>query len=260
MVKWGKGGGHMSRSARKKSDWGMYHVMLRGINRERIFLDGEDPAKFMDLLLRGREKAGFGLYAWCLMPNHIHLLMKEGEEPLGQIFRRVGSPYVYWFNRKYERVGHLFQDRFKSETVEDDAGFLNVMRYIHCNPVRAGLCEKPEDYPWSSFARYFEEDSPVDASMVLGIIDREEFYRFHADASPEDRGMDIDDSDRPRLTDSGVLGILKGKYGCSGPEDLMRLTEAQQAEVIRTLRKSGGSIRQVSRLTGISFGIVRKYD
>ena len=156
----------MARTARTVGDSGIYHVMLRGINRQRIFEDDEDRDRFLEILKKSREKDGFDLIAWCLMPNHVHLLIKENEVKLGTIFRRIGASYVYWYNGKYERTGHLFQDRYKSEPVEDDAFFLTVIRYIHRNPVKAGLCERPEEYEYSSLKKYFEEDGLHDSGMV----------------------------------------------------------------------------------------------
>ena len=88
------------------------------------------------------------------MNNHIHLLIKEGQEELGTVFRRIGAKYVYWYNRKYSRRGHLFQDRYKSEVVEDDGYLLTVLRYIHQNPLKAGIVKNIEQYPWSSYQDY----------------------------------------------------------------------------------------------------------
>ncbi len=248
----------MPRSARKQSDWGMYHAMLRGINRQRIFEDDEDRRLFLSILSDTKEKTGFKLYAWCLMPNHVHLLMQEGEEPIGQIFKRIGTKYVYWYNRRHGRTGHLFQDRFKSETVEDDAGFINVIRYIHMNPVKAGLADTPEEYPWCSYREYFEPKSLTDASMILGMMDREAFRHFHAENAP-DRFMDVDERDNMRLPDEKVAQILREQFACTNPSDFALLPEGKRAIVLRRLLKAGGSIRQVSRLTGAGIGIVRKY-
>lgn len=110
----------MPRQARKKSDSGIYHIMMRGINRQIIFQDEEDYSKFLQTLERYKEKSGYKIYAYCLMGNHIHLLLKVDIEPLGQLMRRLCGSYVYWYNRKYQRIGYLFQDRFKSEVVEND--------------------------------------------------------------------------------------------------------------------------------------------
>ena len=140
---------NMPRQARKKSESGIYHVMLRGINQQQIFEDSEDCDKFIQILQECKAVSGFKLFAYCLMGNHIHLLIKPEKEPLEQVFKRIGGRYVYWYNVKYQRVGHLFQDRFKSEPVEDDSYFLTVIRYIHQNPVKAGLCKNIKDYKYS---------------------------------------------------------------------------------------------------------------
>jgi len=131
-------------------------VVFRGINKQRIFEEDRDYEKFLYTLQDQKGKSGYELYAYCLMSNHIHLLLREGTEELGTSFRRIASKYVQWYNQKYERVGHLFQDRFKSEVVEDNRYFLGVLRYIHQNPVKAGMVQKIEAYPWSSYREYFE--------------------------------------------------------------------------------------------------------
>lgn len=127
----------MPRKARIESKSGIYHIMLRGINRQQIFEDDEDFEKFLWVLKDVKQLSRFKLYGYCLMGNHIHLLLKPENEPLELIFRRIGSKYVYWYNLKYQRTGHLFQDRFKSEPVENISSFFVVLRYIHQNPVKA---------------------------------------------------------------------------------------------------------------------------
>ena len=98
----------MPRKAREKSSTGIYHVVLRGINRQIIFEDDEDYEKLLDTLKEHKETSGYEIHGYCLMSNHMHLLIKEGEEDLGIVFRRIGASYVYWYNRR----GHLFQDRY----------------------------------------------------------------------------------------------------------------------------------------------------
>ena len=151
----------MPRQARKKSESGIYHVMLRGINQQQIFEEDEDYVKFLQIVEDYQAISKYKVYAYCLMSNHIHLLIREEEEPLEQIFKRIGSKYVYWYNVKYQRKGHLFQDRFKSETVDNETYFLTVIRYIHQNPVKAGICEKIDDYKYSSFQEYFSKTKIV---------------------------------------------------------------------------------------------------
>ena len=151
----------MPRKARKKSESGIYHIILRGQNRQMIFKDDEDKEKFLQTLEECKRKSGFKLYGYCLMGNHIHLLLHELKDETGMIMRRIGAGYVYWYNWKYRRCGHLFQDRYKSEAVETDEYFMTVLRYIHRNPVKAGLVKRMSDYKWSSYNEYISSKGPV---------------------------------------------------------------------------------------------------
>ena len=133
----------MARQARKLSRTNIYHVMLRGINRQTIFEDNEDMNYFLSEVKRCKDISDFRLYAFCLMSNHVHLLL---ETNLDMIFRRLGSRYAGWYNRKYGRVGHLFQDRYRSENVETEQYFMTVLRYILQNPMKAGMEKQPGSY------------------------------------------------------------------------------------------------------------------
>ena len=153
----------MARQIRKKSGTGVYHVMLRGINRQDIFEDDEDYQQMVSILrsMTDRHDDDGALmpplctfYAYCLMSNHIHLLIQERGEPLSNVIKRIGVAYAHYFNKKYERNGHLFQDRFRSEPVDSIEYFVVLLRYIHQNPLKAGIVEKTEDYPWSSWKEY----------------------------------------------------------------------------------------------------------
>ena len=231
--------------------------MLRGINRQRIFEDEEDYRRLLDTLSRYRIECGYTLLAYCLMPNHVHIVLREGAVALESVMRRIGASYVYWYNAKYSRTGHLFQDRFRSEPVESDAYLLTVIRYVHWNPVKAGLCDAPADYPYSSCARYFESDGMIDDTLVRGIVGREEFERFQAEPG-EDRCLDMPEDARPRMTDGMVTALMEKLTGCRNAAEYQALPVEQRDEGLRTMLAQGVSLRQASRITGISFGIVRK--
>ena len=145
----------MARQSRQPSGTGIYHVMMRGINHENIFEEHEDYYQFLntlDMMARSYDPDGsslgrnYILYAYCLISNHIHLLIREREDTIGMAIKRIASSYVYYYNHKYSRDGHLFCKRFKSETVNDMAYFLNLLRYIHQNPVMAGMVSEVKDY------------------------------------------------------------------------------------------------------------------
>ena len=246
----------MPRMKREQSSTGIYHVVFRGINRQRIFEEDEDYERFLSLLKHYQQISEYSIYAYCLMPNHIHLLIKEGTEPLGQTFRRIGASFVYWYNLKYGRAGHLFQDRYKSEVVEDDGYLLTVVRYIHRNPVKAGLCREPEEYRYSSFARY-ESDPLIESSLVLGMTGRKEFFNYHHTDS-KDLCLDVEEEKKRRLTDQDAIRLMTELYHCSNPSEFQEAEKETQDKILHTLLGAGGSLRQISRLTGAPIGIVRK--
>ena len=200
----------MPRAARRKSESNIYHVILRSINKQQLFEDDEDRDKLLSVLRECKELSGFELYAYCLMSNHIHFLLKTGKEELETVFRRIGARFVYWYNTKYGRVGHLFQDRYKSEAVEDDAYFLTALRYIHQNPVKAGLCVSPEEYQYSSYPHFFE-DKLIDSAFVLTLMSKEEFAAFNL-AANEDACMEISENLKKRMTDEQAKQLIFAIY------------------------------------------------
>lgn len=128
----------MARQPRVRSATGINHAVLKGIDGRNIFLDEEDKSIFIEKLMKARELGEFQIIADYLMVNHVHLLIKEGEE-LGTSIKRITVGYVQLHNNKYGRTGHLFQNRFTSEAVEDVQDLLTVVRYIHRNPLKAKM-------------------------------------------------------------------------------------------------------------------------
>ena len=247
----------MPRTARKKSYTQVYHVMLRGINRQQIFHDKEDYQYFISLLKRYKESCGYQLFAYCLMGNHIHLLIQEGKETaLGDAFRHIGSAFVYWYNIKYERVGHLFQDRYKSEAVEDNAYLLTVFRYILMNPVKAGLCSNAEQYPYSSAREYLHGLKGItDTAMINGLLDEKSMKEYICQEN-EDQCMEMDETIRKRVTDEDAEKLISIELGSVIPSIGKAKERAGLNHSICRLIRSGVSIRQLSRLTGISKKVI----
>ena len=246
----------MPRTARRKSETNIYHIMIRGINRQNIFVDDEDNEKFINTLAKYRREVEYELYAYCLMGNHIHLLVKEGNEVLSNTMRRIGASYVYWYNWQYDRKGHLFQDRYKSEPVEDDTYFLTVLRYIHQNPLKAGLTKKIDLYQWSSYQEYIKEAKIIDTDFVLAMFAEnrdkaiKEFKDFNL-AINNDQCLDII-PERNTISDKMVRQLVANKYNL----ELASLHSEEpetQAEVFKYLKGIDGiSLRQLSRLSGFT--------
>jgi len=250
----------MPRGARRKSSSGIYHVVLRGINKQRIFEDNQDYRKFLEIIKTNKDKSGYIVYAYCLMNNHIHLLIKEGAESLGNTFRRIGASFVYWYNWKYSRCGHLFQDRYKSEPVETDSHFLTVLRYIHQNPTKAGVVKEIEQYPWSSYREYMTKPEICDTKFALKLFSEDyqealELWEKFNHAKNNDQCLEYDDG--KRLNDTEATELIQSVVGVKIPSEIQSYEKKNRTLVIRKLKDTGLSIRQISRLTGISFGVIR---
>jgi len=145
----------MPRQARLDAPNTLHHVMVRGIERTTIFQDDTDRADFVARLAAPAEHGALTVYAWALLPNHAHLLVRTGSRPLPRSMRSLLTGYAAAFNRRHHRVGHLFQNRYKSIVVEEDPYLLELTRYIHLNPLRAGLVRsvaKLNGYPWTGHA------------------------------------------------------------------------------------------------------------
>ena len=197
------------------------------------------------------------LYSWCLMPNHIHVLLKEKETPPGTIFRRIGSSFVWWYNRKYKRVGHLFQDRFLSEVVEDQFYFQTVIRYIHLNPVKAGICTAPEDYKNSSYNWMFNGGRYSDTDLIYNLFPKKEFEEYHKEKN-NDLCLDYDHPARRIVTDEIAEKIIRINFSCERIALVNSLPEDERNRAVRKLIRIGSSDKQISRLTGVSIGLIEK--
>lgn len=159
----------MARKCRKLSSTNVYHVVMRGNEKRIIFYDDHDRYTFLNILKEKREKADYSILAYCLMTNHIHLMVDQGCSTIGQVMKLINTTYAQYFNHKYQRTGHLFQDRFKSEPIENDQYLFAAIRYIHNNPVKAGICRSPIDYRWSSYQAIvcLQYDTMVDYNRIL---------------------------------------------------------------------------------------------
>ena len=130
----------------------VYHVIARGVDRRRIFVDDEDYATYTRLLATVTLRQGWHLLCYCLMPNHVHLMVETPETNLGNGMQWLHSLYALAFNERHHRDGHLFETRFKSPLVETDEAFVRLIGYIAVNPVAAALCKRASDWPWGSHA------------------------------------------------------------------------------------------------------------
>lgn len=148
----------MSRKPRLFYSGALYHVIVRGNAKQAIFLGDSDRLQYQKYIDEGLSDNGHRLHAYCLMSNHSHLLLQAGETPISRMMQVVSQRYTQWFNKKYDRVGHLFQGRYKALLVDADSYLLELIRYIHLNPLRAGVVDSLEQYRWSSHHAYLGLD------------------------------------------------------------------------------------------------------
>lgn len=144
----------MARKPRIHSPGAVYHVILRGNCKQDIFFEDQDRYRFYLLLQEGTERFCHKVHAFCLMTNHIHLVVQVADIPLSRIMQNLSFRYTRWVNWRHDRSGHLFQGRYKAVLVDGDSYLLELVRYVHLNPVRAKMVKAPESYTWSSHRAY----------------------------------------------------------------------------------------------------------
>ncbi len=252
----------MSRTQRKISEANLYHVFARGVGRQMIFEDHEDNLRFLDLLSDSAEKANGSLLAWCLMGNHFHLLARMEMLELSRFMKRLEVAYALYFNSRYDRPGCLFQGRFGSEPISDDAQLLAAVRYIHLNPQKAGIA-RFDAYEWSSYKEYADGPSLCETDFVLGIVGgRDAFRRLHEGGGSDGVFMECNTSDGKAranyVSDADIKRILAGLFGKDWRTAFPAASKGQRDDALCQLKESGATVRQISRITGIGRGIVQR--
>jgi putative transposase len=181
------------------------------------------------------------------MNNHIHILIREKRDKISRIMSRIRTSYAWWYNRKYDRSGHLFQGRYGSECVEDDAYLLTVVRYIHNNPVKANMVRAAEDYRWSSIHAYYDcREYPAgltEPEFVLGIIHEKaaeaiKGFRELMQQGNEDQCLDY--HIKLRKTDSEVKAEIEAIMNGEPIEELLKLEKSKRQEILQKIKKSEG--------------------
>lgn len=255
----------MPRQARQTSETGIYHLLVRGINRGAIFHDDQDRLRYLDTLARIARDSNALILGYCLMDNHVHTLLKEGPKKISNLMHRMGASYAYYYNWKYERVGHLFQNRFKSENVEDDIYLKTVIRYIHQNPVKAGMVKRAEEYRWSSCKSYYDGkglSGIINTGLILGMFsekDEQAIKALQQFTEAENKDNCLEDLEATALSDSQAREVIEKVLNNKQAKKLQEVSKADRDMVLHKLKEIEGlSIRQIARLTGESFNIVKR--
>ena len=245
----------MGRQARQLSDSGFYHIVVRGINHQHIFEEESDYVFFLEVLGKLKKELAFEIHAYCLMSNHIHLLLREKRlGDISVIMKRLLTKYVMCFNRKYQRSGALIASRYKSIAVEVDEYFISLQRYIHQNPLKAGVVRKMEDYPYSSYNEYLCDGQFVTTALTFEMVGRKEWIRIQQLVTDEI----FEASGCIHLSDDEVRRKIMHLANGSEPHEIGAWEKSKRDVMLQKLRAEGLSIRQIERATGISRGIVAK--
>lgn len=250
----------MARQPREKSATGYYHIMMRGINREFIYRTVKEKHYFMDLL---KEELNTCLVGYCLMDNHVHLLLKAQLNDLSLAIKKVNVKYAMQYNYYNQRVGHLFQNRYKSEVIHTEPYLIQVIRYIHYNPVRAGMIQKAEEYQWSSYKEYLgntfvvaEHHKAFILSLFSGNI--AEFVRFHQQEDCFEYLDTKEEIEQNRI--KMAQDIITEFCDETGIADAIQIKNEnryiQQDIILRLLQKTKLSHRDIAGLLEVNRGII----
>lgn len=261
----------MPRNARKISNSQYYHIMIRGNEKKNIFIDNEDKERLLKTLIKMKSKEEYDIIAYCIMDNHAHLLLREDKDSLKRSMKRIEVSYAVYFNKKYRRIGHLFQDRYKSEPIEADSHMLECVRYIHNNPVKAKIVLKAEKYRWSSYNKYLIEEKSDEIignkGLILDIFSNniskaiKEFKKF-SKKETDTSFIDVKDEMSEIARDDGLTGYEKIEIILENEkmhiEGLKNLDDKKKRnEILRKIKQESGlSIRELAEIFELSKDII----
>ena len=239
----------------------MYHIIVKGIGRQNLFEERADYEKMKSILSTVKSEMEFDLYSYCLMTNHVHLFIKEKNAgDISKIMSKILSHYATWFNVKYIRSGPLFNNRYLSEPVEDEKYFLNLVRYIHQNPLKARLVGRVSQYQYSSYSAYVDgDDGFTDVDFLLDMLSEnrraavQSFIEFHT--ADEDDSFEITSSGKK--SDAHIRRIIMSELEIDDVSLIKSFdAELRNAIIKKLVEEVGISKSALERETGISRGTI----
>ena len=246
-------GDHLPRQARNIHECGYRHVIVRGIGKQILFEDEQDYRYFLKILEKYSKETSVSICAYCLMENHVHLLVHDAGTDTSILMKKVGVSYSAYYNRKYDRIGHLFQDRYKCENINSERYYMTVLRYILRNPEKAGLC-RAEEYRWSSYHAYGRTESFLDQSLTCELVKDIDEFKNYITTENHDSCMEFGS----RKTDEWATDVIRKTAGVASGTVIQQFDRQSRNLILRSLKSEGLSVRQIERLTGISRGVVQR--
>ena len=251
----------MPREPRQYSKTNIYHVMYKGIDNEDIFYNDNDKSLFLKNLIEGKNEFQYKIYAYCLMSNHIHIVLEIKDEVLSNAMKSLSLKYVLYFNKRYSRSGPLFQNRFNSKCVENQKYFLDVCRYIEQNPEKAGIC-KAEEYKWNSFHEYIGKEKIIDKEKLLKYFnnDVKSYTIFTTKGKSENKEDFIEYELRNKMQDDEVAEFIKKEFKLNNIKEFKNLPREEfekSIEILKNLQYTRFS--QIARVIRMNKYQLKKY-
>lgn len=248
----------MPRTKRILGDDGFNHCIIRGIDKGDIFFDNQDRKKFLKEVKKFKEKNDVKIGTYALMPNHVHFLMKGNGEYISSFFHSLLISYSSYFNKKYDRVGHLFENRYKNKVVDDDVYLKHLVKYIHYNPEKAGIC-RFYDYEWSGYKELLADETWLDKDLILMYYSddiseaKKQLTAEHLVGLNKYYEDYVEYEMVHRLTDEQVKKIITEKMADSTYTIENLLSKQKNNKILKeVLGIKGVSVNQVNRVTGIN--------
>lgn len=253
----------MTRPIREFSNSNLYHIIIKGNNDSLIFYDDMDRNVFLDRINLTKEEFKYKVYAYCLMSNHIHMVIDVSKENLSKAIQSLTIRYVSYFNKKYDRKGTFVQERFKSKNIENQRYFLEVCRYVHRNPEKAGI-EKTSQYKWSSYREYVGKEKVIERRTLMYYLNNniEEFIKYTNKTENIEEIMNYADFElSTQLNDDEVVGIILKKLNLNSISEVTNFfrqkENLKEIKELKDIKKI--SQRQLSRIIGVNKKIIAKY-
>ncbi len=245
----------MPRQARVESETGYYHVMERGINKEKIFNTEKEKDKIISIIKEKTNEESCQIAAYCIMNNHLHMIVICEKPVLATIMKRINISYAMSYNRNHKRIGPVFQDRFKSEGISDERYLYGAIRYVHNNPVKGHLTSTAEEYKWSSMKEYMgkEEidviDKDIKKQVLDGFLSEKDFIEFH-NAQDEDDYLDVKEEVAKRK-EKEAEEIMAAYFEEKGITDSKQFQNKEEL-IKKLLTETKLSYRRIAELTETS--------
>ena len=250
----------MSKKIREFRETDIYHIILRGNDKSDIFYDSQDRLVFLEKIQETKKKFNYEVYTYSLMDNHVHLIIKVKSDFLSKAIQSLEIRYSAYFNKKFNRCGHLFQNRFFSKKIENLDYFLTVCKYVHRNPEKANM-EKTENYKWSSFGEYVGKEKIINKSVLLHYFNDsvEEFKKYTLMNDDKEQLYHFSEFElRDRLSEEEVGNIIAQKFGLENASDVSLLEKEKRDEILIKLKElKGTSMAQIARITKVTPYYVR---